>query len=234
MGGLGSGKTYGRGRAKRRKKPFISSLPSFDVSNLMKQHKRFDGVVSLFWKAEGYKIEVRIERETLRIHGQDLPSTSIKLSSIACFKGIRYFAFCPACLRRVRNLYLNKYEDRRFFACRHCFKMSYWSQNATASSRLYKKYGRVRDKINDDPWNRPKWMRKKTFARLRAEYFELDEKEQIADFFSLRNNCETDRLFNRYGSALVASEAWEMHYFGNHGIAADRLKEIGCDWIVEV
>jgi hypothetical protein len=110
--------------------------------------------------------------------------------------------------------------------------MSYWSQNATASSRLYKKYGRVRDKINDDPWHRPKWMRKKTFTRLRNEYFELDEKEQIADFFSLRNNRETDRLFNRYGSALVAAEAWEMHYFENHGIEADRLKEIGCDWIV--
>jgi hypothetical protein len=225
MGGLGSGKTYGRGRAKRRKKLFTSSLPSFDVSDLMKRFNGFNGVVSLSWKGEEFKIDVRIETDSLHLCGHGLLPTSIKLSPITCFKGVRYFACCSVCSRRVVNLYLNKYENHRFFACRHCFKMSYWSQNATLSSRLYKKYGHIRDMINNDPWHKPKWMRKKTFSRLRSEYFDLDEKEQIADFFSLRNNRDVDRIFNRYGSALVAAEAWEMHYFGNHNIEPDRFKK---------
>lgn len=87
--------------------------------------------------------------------------------------------------------------------------MVYFTQNATLSYRLRLKKKAAEKKINGDAWKRPKWMRQKTFARLRKLYFELDEKERIADFFSLRNYRMVNKIFAKYGCALFAAEAWE-------------------------
>lgn len=55
-------------------------------------------------------------------------------------------------------------------------------------------------------------MRQKTFAKLRSEYFDLDAKELIADFYSLRTNLSVDKLFGKYGCAISAAEALEMQF----------------------
>lgn len=57
-------------------------------------------------------------------------------------------------------------------------------------------------------------MRWKTFKRLRREYLDLDEKEQIAEFFSLRNSKQVDKVFEEYGCAVIAAEVFAMKYFG--------------------
>jgi hypothetical protein len=90
--------------------------------------------------------------------------------------------------------------------------MIYFSQNATLSYRLLLKVKAAKAKINGNVWTRPKWMRQKTFSCLRNNYFELEEKEQIADFFSLKNHRVVNQIFAKYGCALFAAEAWGMQF----------------------
>lgn len=90
----------------------------------------------------------------------------------------------------------------------------------------------ARKKLSNDEWTKPKWMRKKTFERLRNEYFALDEKCDIAHMFSLRNNRIVDKIYERYGSALTAAECWEMHYFKMNDIPQDIAEKFGwCDQV---
>jgi hypothetical protein len=84
--------------------------------------------------------------------------------------------------------------------------MVYSSQNTTFSYRLYRKLKSAKNKLNNDEWTKPKWMRKKTFEKLRANVSELDEKQQIADFFSLRNHRSVNRIYDEYGCAITAAE----------------------------
>lgn len=68
----------------------------------------------------------------------------------------------------------------------------------------------AKSKINDDVWTKPKWMRQKTFKLLQDNYFDLEEKEQITEFFSLRNHQAVEKIFAKYGFVLFAAAAWEM------------------------
>ena len=58
-------------------------------------------------------------------------------------------------------------------------------------------------------------MRKKTFEQLRAKVSELDEKRQIADFFSLRNHRSVNKIFDKYGSAIGAAEILGSRLYGS-------------------
>jgi hypothetical protein len=73
-------------------------------------------------------------------------------------------------------------------------------------------------------------MRKKTFERLREEFFALDEKREIANLFSLRNNRIVDKIYAKYGSALTAAECWKMHYLKMNYIPKDIVKKFGYTW----
>lgn len=133
----------------------------------------------------------------------------LKVTKMPChYGGFTFFGLCPCCSKQVRDLYFYKTA----FACRHCFRMTYFTRHTTLSMRLILKRERIGKRINDDKWNKPKWMRQKTFAKLRSEYFDLDEKELIADFYSLRTNRSVDKLFAKYGCIIAAAEALEMQF----------------------
>jgi hypothetical protein len=209
MGGLGSGKGS---RTKRSKKLKTCHLLGLDVPQAVKmQQENPTGSLVLD------DIDLKVNESHIlleRTKGDRLKTDSIKLALLPCnYGGVQYLGHCPACQRRVRTLYL----FQNFFACRTCFKMAYPSQNQTLYVRLLLKSDKAKKKINNDPWTKPKWMRQKTFKRLRSEQFELEEKRQLADFFSLRNNREVDRIYKKYPMAILAAEEFGMRFLKDAG-----------------
>lgn len=206
MGGVGSGRGIRR-KAWRSKKLKTTHLLGLKIPELIGMHKANPEV---YWKLGNVVLIV----SELRVHivQSEESLRSFNVASMPCYYGgKRFFGVCPACKRRVVTLYLHK----EFFACRICFKMGYETQNCTFARRVCLKMKKTRAKLNSNEWKRPNWMRKKTFERLRNEYFDLDEKERIADFFSLRNSTQAERLLKKYGSALAAAEMWEMSTIGH-------------------
>ena len=201
MGGLGSGKGTRR-KAWRSKKRYIISLPEIPVSKLIHTHR--GGLDNQFilgkLKCEIHPFSIRLE------HDEKLPLDvpEIEISALPCnYGGYRYYGLCPACNRCIRSLYV---LGGTIPVCRVCLGMVYSSQNATFSYRLYKKLRLAKNKLHNDEWTKPKWMREKTFEQLRAKISELDEKREIAYFFSLRNHRSVNKIFDKYGSAIGAAE----------------------------
>lgn len=210
MGGIGSGKGS-RPKAWRSMKLKTSNLPGLCVPELMKMHKAnptsvftFDGVSLEI--VESFVYTVSMTNEKLAVSGFNI------ISMVCNYGGVRYFGECPFCQKKVRTLYFAE----TLIACRHCLKMGYSSQNQTLSKRLCLKLKKVKQRISGNEWEKPKWMRKKTFAKYRELYFDLDEKEQIANFFSLRSIKKVDAYFRKYGCVLAAAEDWEMQNFGSN------------------
>ena len=201
MGGLGSGKGVRR-KAWRSKKRYITSLPEIPVSKLI--HAQIGHLNNQFILG---KLQCEIHPYSIRLeHHEKLPLdvSEIEISAFPCYYGgYRYYGLCPACNRCVRSLYV---LDGTIPVCRVCLGMVYSSQNTTFSYRLYRKLKSAKNKLNNDEWTKPKWMRTKTFEQLRASVAELDEKQQIADFFSLRNHRSVNRIYDEYGSAINAAE----------------------------
>jgi hypothetical protein len=218
MGGWGSGKSW-RGRKKRLgTKLLTSSLSGLEVPKLLKLLKENP---SCYCKWGAIKLE--LEGSLIRVEhleNEELQTKEIKIASISCYYGgFRYLACCPFCKRRVKMLYFHKY----LFACRHCFRMAYPSQNATLSRRVAIKKEKIDKRINKDCWNKPKWMRSKTFKRLRSQSFKLNEMSQLAGLFSLRNSKELERAINRYPLALFAAEDLMEKYKYRAGVKIQSL-----------
>ncbi len=209
MGGFGSGRGTRR-KAWRSKKRYITSLPEIPVSKLIHAHRK-DPNNQFIWG----KLRCKIHPSSILLeHDEKIPLEipEIEISAFPCnYGGYRYYGRCPACNRCVRSLYV---LDETIPVCRVCLRMVYSSQNATFSYRLYKKLRLAKNKLNNDEWTRPKWMREKTFEQLRAKIFELDEKREIARFFSLRNHRFVNKIFDKYGSAIDAAETLGSRLYG--------------------
>lgn len=209
MGGLGSGKGTRR-KAWRSKKRYIASLPEIPVSKLIHMHRSDPNNRCVFGK-----LKCKIHPSLIHLeHAEKLPLdvSEIEINAFPCYYGgYRYYGLCPACNRCVRSLYV---LDGTIPVCRVCLGMVYSSQNATFSYRLYRKLQSSKNKLNNDEWMKPKWMRKKTFEQLRAKVSELDEKREIANFFSLRNHRSVNKIFDKYGSAIGAAEMLGSRLYG--------------------
>jgi len=209
MGGLGSSKGT-RCKAWRSKKRYITSLPEIPVSKLIHTHKGAPDNQSIFGK-----LKCEIHPSSIHLeHDEKLPLavSEIEISTCPCYYGgYRYYGLCPSCNKCVRSLYV---LDGTIPVCRICLDMVYSSQNATFSYRLYRKLQSAKNKLNNDEWTKPKWMREKTFEQLRAKIFELDEKREIAHFFSLRNHRSVNKIFDKYGSAIEAAEILGSRLYG--------------------
>jgi hypothetical protein len=194
MGGLGSGRGK-RQKAWRSKKRYITSLTELPVSKLIHTHRDNPDAQFIF-----DKMRCKVGPSSILLeHDEKLPLdvSEIEISASPCYYGgYRYYGLCPACNKCVRSLYV---LDGTIPVCRICLRMVY-------SSRLYRKLKSVKNKLNNDEWTKPKWMRKKTFEQLRAKASELDEKREIASFFSLRNHLSVNNIFDKYGSAISAAE----------------------------
>lgn len=116
-----------------------------------------------------------------RVNGDDEKQYSpqrVSLSSSNCtYGGKRPWFICPSkgCERRVAWLYFSG----RFFACRHCLRLTYGVRNRPKWDRVTDAAERVRKKLKwapgilNDEGPKPKWMRWKTFYRLAEQESQL-------------------------------------------------------------
>lgn len=108
----------------------------------------------------------------------------IDFTQTAVTYGVRDWYQCPVCGRRAAILY-----HCHAFACRHCVRPAYASQNdyhqTYLADRLRDARARLWDAEHMEPltwdllegcewWPRPKWKRRHTFAREREKVLELE------------------------------------------------------------
>ena len=96
------------------------------------------------------------------------------------FGGVRWWIVC-GCRRRVDTVYLP--PGSSFFACRRCHQLAYATQRMSRAGRSQHRATKFWRKIGEDTlWpverargtRRPKWMRRATYWRIRAQANELD------------------------------------------------------------
>jgi hypothetical protein len=87
---------------------------------------------------------IRINYKSMNYHtGQNTEyDYKVALTTTACnFGGVRHWFICPLCRegipchKRAAKLYLP--PGHQYFACRHCYNLSYESRNLTRSGRMY-------------------------------------------------------------------------------------------------
>jgi hypothetical protein len=90
------------------------------------------------------------------------------------FGGLRWWFICPLTGRRAAKLHLPGGAHR--FACRQAYRLAYRSQRESGmdqtharQARLYRKLGNEYRACLEFAPRRPKWMRHKTYARLKAD-----------------------------------------------------------------
>jgi hypothetical protein len=87
------------------------------------------------------------------------------------YGGVRTWFKCPQCSRRVEVLYVVD----KYFLCRHCYNLTYRSQQETKCDRLVRKADKIWLKVggnhrtNSQPPQKPKGMHWKTYQRLYTE-----------------------------------------------------------------
>ena len=196
MGGLGSGRRSGWGRAK------AEASPSIDVNELHRAgclRSGWQGIRQ--WMRNREKIAaigMRADRDQLRldyrvcVDGGEWENVVqiIHLVHVPCrYGGERPYFLCPgelggnACGRCVGKLY----GRGRYFLCRRCLKLTYASQCEDTGMRLRRKARKVLRHLDGDAsdWitvQRPKGMWHRTFDRLRRKAFELEmDAEELFD-----------------------------------------------------
>ena len=147
MGGLGSGRQYG--------KRTTNQLTSVNIKNVGTAD-RFHGSVRYSYTLAGKYIE-----------------HTVQLAQTAChYGGFRHWFRCGYCSRRVGVLYLSGGQC----ACRHCFKLAYTSERENDTYRLYRKADKIRERLGWGAGialpdgAKPKGMHWKTFYRLKARH----------------------------------------------------------------
>ena len=99
----------------------------------------------------------------------------VELQTTSCsYGGVRYWFMCPAvgCGRRVALLYLGE----KYFACRHCCRLTHSSQRETKGDRGHRGAGKVREKLGwmpgiaNPPAGKPKGMHWRTYNCLVAKH----------------------------------------------------------------
>ena len=188
MGGGGSGNWY-----RWDSKTTTESQHSVDVRWMKKQGYLRPGVAgSLTWSWGGKQtgfINYRMETGRMvlsyryRRHGGEWEDVEeiVLLDWTPCnYGGKRAWVLCPHCNRRVAVLY----GAGRYFLCRHCYDLTYASQQVQRYERLMEKARAIRKRLGGgnnllEPFpGKPKSMHWKTYYRLR-------EKAEHANHFSL-------------------------------------------------
>lgn len=179
MGGQGSGQWY-----RWCKKETTESQHGIDIRWLKKQgYLRPGTACSLSWSCCGKQtgsIGYRMETDSMilnyrhRPHGGEWEDVEQKISfsRTPCnYGGHRTWFHCPQCCKRVEVLY----GAGRYFLCRHCYKLTYGSQQESTPSRLLIKVQKIRKRLGGSAATgdifpkKPKGMHWKTYLRLRNE-----------------------------------------------------------------
>ena len=174
MGGFGSGRPW------RRNIKTTSRYPQLDVRSLYRNGQLKPGqIFTRDWynddREKTLSVHIITEIDKLMLlhsdkHGQE-HCYNIDLSWTSCnYGGYRPWFICPVkkCTHRVAKLYLAD----TFFACRHCYKLVYFSQLQTSEDRAIRQAGKIRAQLGWEPGilsgheDKPKGMHSKIFARF--------------------------------------------------------------------
>ena len=180
MGGFGSGSWY-RWDSKRT----TESQHRIDV-RLLKKWGHLDGSTycgSWSWSRCGKQtssINYRVNSERMVLSYRNRPrggewesvEQTIHFDRLPChYGGHRYWFLCPRCYRRVAVLY----GAEKYFYCRHCYGLTYASQQERFGDRMMRKARNIRKQMDPDntvfdlfPF-KPKGMHWRTYDRLRLE-----------------------------------------------------------------
>jgi hypothetical protein len=180
MGGPGSGS-----RSRLGAKATTDEFRSLDVRYFARQGLLSGFIGVMEWKRNGQtyaSIGIQADQDqVVLIHldcswGRDSIDErySVKVVHTPChLGGTRAWFRCPKpwCGRRVAILY-----GGRTFACRHCYRLAYDSTRESWSDRAGRRAERLRVKLGWTPGilrgegGKPKWMRWKTYHRIRDDY----------------------------------------------------------------
>jgi hypothetical protein len=185
MGGYGSGHWFGS-----ESKTTTESQHRIDIRWLKKQGLLRPGSVgSLSWSSRGSEtgsIRYSMEADRMilnyrhRLNGGEWEQVEqvISFSRTPCnYGGNRTWFLCPKCRKRVALLY----GSGKYFFCRHCYDLTYSSQQETKVDRLMRKQWKIRrrlgasENLSEPILNKPKNMHWKTFERLRREAQDANE-----------------------------------------------------------
>jgi hypothetical protein len=108
--------------------------------------------------------------------GKPIPrSTVFRLQETQChFGGVRYWFGCPWCGRRCAIIY--GVSGDGYFGCRRCLKLGYSSESEGAMDRLWRQQLKLEATLGDN-YQKPKWMRMKTYERIWAKIGEIEERK---------------------------------------------------------
>ena len=184
MGGLGSGN-----RSRYGARSTTDDMRILDVGGLARDRllnpgsrgtcrwlRRGEVVATINIRAEEDRVilSYRHQRPGSEWKSEEYP---VYISRTRCnLGGTRPWFICPAvgCRRRVALLY-----GGAIFACRHCHQLAYASTRETTGDRAARRADRIRDRLGWEPGFlngdglKPKWMRWRTFDRLKVEHDRL-------------------------------------------------------------
>ena len=178
MGGFGSGRKWG--------KTCTEDMQGLDVRRLQRAGRLEPGsscswqwsrcgevVASIVVQAEADRVVLAYRQRDQGDEWKDM-RYPVYLERTPCtFGGERLWWRCPAvgCGRRCAVLY-----GGAVFACRHCHQLAYRVQRETADDRAGRRAGKIRARLGWEPGilnpagGKPRYMRWKTYWRLRAEH----------------------------------------------------------------
>jgi hypothetical protein len=218
MGGLGSGRRSGSGRAT------VEGCRSIDVNEMQRAGCLEPGWVGGWqWTRDGEKVaSITLRAESDRLHlsyrsrvgsgeWEDVAETA-SIARVPCrFGGQRVYLVCPGvvrgvlCGRHVAKLY----GPGRYFLCRHCYRLGHASQGDSASYRPHRRANKIRERLGGHAgtgWpfpERPKGMWRRTYERLREQAFAA---EMRADDISV---IDTERLLERLDKRGRKRSFWQ-------------------------
>jgi hypothetical protein len=147
MGGLGSGRQYGKRTTNQ-----VSSVTVKDLGAADRLH----GSVRFRYSLAGKPVE-----------------HTVQLTQTTCnYGGVRHWFKCEYCHGRVGVLYLSGGQC----ACRKCFKLAYKSEREGYHGQQFRKADNLRARLGWQPGIahpdgvKPKGMHWKTFNRMKAEH----------------------------------------------------------------
>ncbi len=189
MGGQGSGQWL-----RWDSKSTTESKYALDIRFLKKMNFLRPGIVgTLTWSRKGKQVgaisfktksDYIILDYKFRERGNDWEDVkqTVTFDRTPChYGGCRTWFLCPRCEKRVALLYLSS----KFFLCRHCYDLTYTSQQENEVARLMSKAQKIRKKIGADPnlsipiLFKPKYMHQKTFDRLRMQADEANYQSML-------------------------------------------------------
>jgi len=198
MGGFGSGRPGGSGRAT------VEACWSLDVNLLHREgYLRAGWAGNCNWTRDGERvaaINFYAEEDLLNLGYRvrvgvgewEIVDETVRIVRVPCrFGGARPYFICPgvvkeaACGRRVAKLHWRG----RYFLCRHCHRLAHASQSEDKWDRTLRRAHQVKQRLGGNPRMlgpfppRPKGMWRRTYDRLSESAF-VDEMRADEDFES--------------------------------------------------